>query len=120
MVHSEYPGQTPDIVLFDLFGVVACHQSEEGRDRLVRVADAPAPAFWKAYWDLRPDYDRGDVDGPGYWDRMGRAQGTRFDDRRVADLVEADIASWSAVDAAMVSLVAELADAGRTVALLSN
>ncbi|MEU0239983.1 HAD-IA family hydrolase [Nocardiopsis sp. NPDC006198] len=120
MVHSEHPGQTPDIVLFDLFGVIACHQSEEGRDRLVRVADAPAPAFWKAYWDLRPDYDRGDVDGPGYWDRMGRALGARFDERRVADLVEADIASWSAVDAAMVSLVAELADAGRTVALLSN
>ena len=122
MVNSAQPRQNPDIVLFDLFGVIACHQSEEGRDRLVATADAhvPAPAFWKAYWELRPDYDRGDVDGPGYWGRMARALGVRFDDRRVAALVTADIASWSAVDAAMVALVAELADSGRTVALLSN
>ena len=107
-------------VLFDLFGVIARHQSAEGRDRLVRAAGVPAPAFWDAYWALRPSYDRGETTGPGYWRRVADALGTRFDDRRIAELVEADVAGWSAVDDTMVALVEELAAAGRSVALLSN
>lgn len=114
--------RSPDVVLFDLFGVIARHQSPQGRDRLVREAAMPASdaAFWEAYWEQRPDYDRGDVDGPGYWSRVAASLGTRVDPARAAALVEADIASWSAVDPAMVALVGELAESGRTVALLSN
>ncbi|MGW1889222.1 HAD family hydrolase [Streptomyces sp. NPDC002004] len=107
-------------VLFDLFGVIARHQSADGRTRLVGTAGVPAPDFWEAYWALRPPYDRGEVDGPGYWRQVADALGTRFDERRTAALVEADIASWSAVDPVMVALVEGLAAAGRPVALLSN
>jgi putative hydrolase of the HAD superfamily len=107
-------------VLFDLFGVVACHQSEEGGDRLVRVAGAPAPAFWEAYWARRPSYDRADVSASEYWRRVGEDLGLRFDDHRIAALVEADIASWEAVDDTMVALVGELAASGRRIGLLSN
>src|SRR4051812_223817 len=98
---------TASTVLFDLFGVIARHQSAEGRDRLARTADVEAPAFWEAYWALRPPYDRGQVTGPGYWQRVADALGTRFHGRRIADLIEADIASWSAVDDAMVAAVEE-------------
>ncbi len=35
-------------VLFDLFGVIAHHQSAEGNHRLARTAGVPAPAFWDA------------------------------------------------------------------------
>ncbi|MGW0389832.1 HAD family hydrolase [Streptomyces sp. NPDC003042] len=109
-------------VLFDLFGVLARHQSTEGKNRLARTAgvSVSSPAFWEAYWALRPPYDRGEVTGPGYWRQVARALGTRFDRRRIGDLVEADIASWSAVDDTMVALVEELAASGRRVALLSN
>ncbi|MFD8544545.1 HAD family hydrolase [Streptomyces sp. NPDC059649] len=111
---------TTSTVLFDLFGVIAHHQSAEGRDRLVRTADVDDRAFWEAYWALRPPYDRGEVTGPGYWQRVADALGARFDSRRIADLIEADIASWSAVDDAMVAVVEELAASGRRIALLSN
>ncbi|MFD6948531.1 HAD family hydrolase [Nocardiopsis sp. TSRI0078] len=107
-------------VLFDLFGVLACHQSEEGKDRLVQVAGAPAPAFWEAYWARRLSYDRADVTASEYWHRVGEDVGVRLDDRRIAALVEADIASWSAVDETMVALVGELAASGRRIGLLSN
>ncbi|MEU9033173.1 HAD family phosphatase [Streptomyces sp. NPDC048383] len=108
------------ILLFDLFGVIARHQCAEGRKRLTREAGvAPAP-FWEAYWALRPDYDRGDVDGPGYWSRVADALGTRFDAGTTARLVARDVASWSAVDDRMVDLIGELAAAGRRIALLSN
>ncbi|MEV0372917.1 HAD family phosphatase [Streptomyces sp. NPDC050636] len=107
-------------VLFDLFGVIARHQSMAGKDRLARTAGVPAPAFWDAYWALRPPYDRGDVTGPGYWQQVADSLSTRFDDQRIAELVDADIASWSAVDETMVALVEDLAAAGRRIALLSN
>jgi putative hydrolase of the HAD superfamily len=45
---------------------------------------------------------------------------TRFDRRRIAELIEADIAGWSAVDDTMVALVEELVASGRRIALLSN
>ncbi|MFD0163226.1 HAD family hydrolase [Streptomyces decoyicus] len=107
-------------VLFDLFGVIARHQSTEGKNRLTRTAGVAALAFWDAYWELRPPYDRGEVNGPGYWRQVADAIGACFDDHRIADLVEADMASWSAVDDTMVALVEELAATGRRMGLLSN
>ncbi|MCX5195291.1 HAD family phosphatase [Streptomyces sp. NBC_00249] len=111
----------PATLLFDLFGVIARHQSPEGRQRLLATAGAASPqSFWEAYWDLRPAYDRGELDGPGYWRLVAGALGTRFDAERTAALVEADVASWSAVDEEMVALTGELAASGRDIALLSN
>lgn len=110
----------PLTLLFDMFGVLARHQSAEGKDRLVRVSGAPATAFWGAYWARRLPYDRGDVTAGEYWDGVGQDLGVRFDRERVRALVEADIASWREVDPVMVALVEELAGSGRRVGLLSN
>ncbi|MEV7545661.1 HAD family phosphatase [Streptomyces sp. NPDC089915] len=114
--------EVPGTVLFDMFGVIARTQSPAGRARLVGAAGAePDPdPFWEAYWSLRPPYDSGRLTGPGYWELVAGALGTRFDAERTAALIEADVASWSAVDEEMVGLVGELAASGRTVALLSN
>lgn len=110
----------PLTVLFDMFGVLARHQSVEGKDRLVRVAGAPATAFWDAYWARRHPYDRGDVTAEEYWNEVAQDLGVRFDRERVNALVEADVASWREIDPTMVALVEELVGAGRRVGLLSN
>jgi putative hydrolase of the HAD superfamily len=110
----------PDTVLFDLFGVIARHQSPQGKDRLAGTAGVPAPAFWDAYWALRPPYDRGEVTGPGYWRAVADALGVAFADHQITALIQADIASCNAVDDEMVTLVDELAACGRRIALLSN
>jgi putative hydrolase of the HAD superfamily len=109
-----------DTVLFDLFGVIAHQQSAEGKNRLVQTTGVPAPAFWDAYWALRPPYDRAEVSGPGYWRQVAISLGARLDHRRIEELIEADIASWSIVDAGMVALIEGLAESGRRIALLSN
>jgi putative hydrolase of the HAD superfamily len=109
-----------EALLFDLFGVVARPQSAEGQELLVATADAPAADFWATYWQLRPPYDRGQLTGPQYWRQVADTLGLRFTDERVGDLIEADIASWSALDGEMTALVAELAGAGQRLALLSN
>ncbi|MEU6679085.1 HAD-IA family hydrolase [Streptomyces sp. NPDC046925] len=115
----DSPAST-DVVLFDLFGVIARHQSAEGKDRLVRTAEVPAPAFWDAYWARRQPYDQGELTGPAYWLQVADTLAVDFGERRIAELVEADVASWSAVDETMVALVEELAASGRRIALLSN
>ncbi|MFC8128393.1 HAD family hydrolase [Streptomyces sp. NPDC057302] len=110
----------PDVVLFDLFGVIARHQSAEGKDRLVRTAEVPAAEFWDAYWARRQPYDQGELTGTAYWRQVADSLATHFDEHRIAELIEADTASWSAVDETMVTLVEELAAADRRIALLSN
>lgn len=107
-------------LLFDLFGVIACPQSANGRARIEELAGVEPVALWQAYWGERQDYDRGDIDGPAYWHRIAMRLDADFTPARVAALVQADVTSWSAVDQTMVELLGELAEAGTQLGLLSN
>ncbi|MEU2792036.1 HAD family phosphatase [Streptomyces sp. NPDC007100] len=107
-------------VLFDLFGVIARHQSPAACARLESTARVSGDAFWKSYWALRQPYDRGDRNGAEYWHTVADALGVRFDEERITELIAADVASWSRVDDAMVEYVRGLADNGVTIGLLSN
>ncbi|WP_030669893.1 HAD family phosphatase [Streptomyces rimosus] len=107
-------------VLFDMFGVIARHQSPAACDRLEKTAGVSGDVFWESYWGLRQPYDRGDQNGAHYWRQVADALGTRFDEERIAELIAADVASWSRVDEEMVEYVGRLADRGTTIGLLSN
>jgi putative hydrolase of the HAD superfamily len=109
----------PGAVVFDLFGVIACHQDAAGRDALLAIA-GEGEGLWDAYWRLRPLYDRGVVTATAYWSQVAEALGTRFDEPRIRALVAADVASWSAVDPVMVALVERAAASGTRLGLLSN
>src|SRR5690606_4669096 len=107
----------PDVIVFDLYGVIARTQSPEAVRRIERIAGDPGPAFWDAYWACRPAYDAGQ-ESTAYWADVAARLGTTFPD--VPALIEADLDSWTEMDDAMVALVHELADEGRTLGLLSN
>ncbi|MEV0271540.1 HAD family phosphatase [Hamadaea sp. NPDC050747] len=104
-----------EVLLFDLFGVIARPQSEAGRRRLEALAGVPADAFWAAYWGLREPYDRGEVDGRAYWDQVGVTLGRSLD---AEALIAADVASWAALDDEVVRFVGRID--GPRLALLSN
>ncbi|TDC54809.1 HAD family phosphatase [Actinomadura sp. KC345] len=106
-----------DVIVFDLYGVIARTQSPEAVRRIEEIAGDPGPAFWDAYWSCRPAYDAGQ-ESAAYWAGVADLLGTAFPD--VPALVEADLDSWTDVDDAMVALVHELAGEGRTLGLLSN
>jgi len=105
------------VIIFDLFGVIARTQSEAARRRLEDLAGISGAPFWDAYWACRPAYDAGQ-DSAAYWASVADRLGTRFPD--VPALIEADLDSWSEADPEMVALVTALADQGRTLGLLSN
>lgn len=49
----------PDVIVFDLFGVIARTQSPEAVREIEEIAGASGAPFWDAYWALRPAYDAG-------------------------------------------------------------
>ena len=117
------PESAPTAVVFDLFGVIACAQSPAGQAEILAAAGVPAGRageFWRAYWELRPSYDRGRCSGPDYWRSVAGAVGTTFTRARIAGLIAADCGSWRAVDPRMLDLLDVLARSGLTLGLLSN
>jgi putative hydrolase of the HAD superfamily len=109
-----------DAVIFDYGGVLCLPQPPGDRARLEAIARVEPARFWEAYWGLREPYDRGSLDGAGYWAAVGGALGRRFSAGEVARLVAADAASWSHADEAMVAWASALRRAGLRTALLSN
>lgn len=108
------------VLLFDLFGVIARTQSPASLAEIEGLGEAPAAEFWAAYWELRQPYDRGEETGPEYFQTVGRRLGRTYQPRRLGELVDADVRSWSAVDDQMVDFVRRLAAGGHRLGLLSN
>ncbi|MFI0409678.1 HAD family hydrolase [Actinomadura sp. 3N508] len=107
----------PDVIVFDLYGVIARTQTAAAVRRIEEVAGVGGTPFWDAYWSCRPAYDAGQ-ESADYWAVVADVLGVAFPD--VPALIEADLDSWTDVDDTMVALVHELADRGRTLGLLSN
>jgi putative hydrolase of the HAD superfamily len=113
----------PTAVVFDLFGVIACPQSPAGRAEILAAAGVPvgrAEEFWRAYWVLRPSYDRGRLSGPDYWRSVAGTFDITLPQARISELIAADCGSWRAVDPRMLDLLDVLARSGLTLGLLSN
>ncbi|TRX72736.1 HAD-IA family hydrolase [Pseudomonas mangiferae] len=107
------------VLLFDLFGVIARTQSEPDKRLLQGLGRAEPDTFWPAYWQRRRPYDLGQP-ARDYWTAVGNAVGTRYSRDEIQVLVEADIASWSRIDKAMVDYLQSLDAAGYQLGLLSN
>ncbi|MET9960033.1 HAD-IA family hydrolase [Streptomyces sp. NPDC006326] len=112
------PANRP-IVLFDLFGVIACHQRPGAMDEMAALSGASTDAFTAAYWACRPPYDAGQWSAPQYWTAVLRRLSLTAGPSTTEKLRLADIDSWSRVDDRMVAYVQSLRDVAE-VALLSN
>lgn len=109
-------------VVFDYGGVISRWPSDEDMTTLAGAADAPVQRLTDAYWQLRPAYDRADLDAPEYWRRVGRIAGhmPEYSDAEIAELTELDSDSWLHLQAGTVALIEELAASGHRLAVLSN
>jgi len=107
------------IVLFDLFGVIALQQRPGALAQLAACCDVPEDAFTKAYWDLRQPYDAGRQSAPEYWAAVLRLLSRPAGPGTIEKLRLADIDSWSRVDRRMVAFTQSLRSRAK-VAVLSN
>ncbi|MGW1055710.1 HAD-IA family hydrolase [Streptomyces sp. NPDC002521] len=108
-----------NIVLFDLFGVIARHQRPGALEEMAARCQAHTDAFTTAYWACRPPYDAGRQSAPEYWTAVLRRLSLSVDADMIEELRLTDINSWSRVDDRMVAYVQSLRDVAE-VAVLSN
>ncbi len=110
-----------NIVLFDLFGVIARHQRPGALANMAARCHTPTDAFTTAYWACRPPYDAGQQSAPEYWTAVLRrlSPHAEADADTIEELRRTDIDSWSRVDDRMVAYVQSLRQVAE-VALLSN
>ncbi len=107
-------------VMFD-FGGVICHpQPERDLAMLARAAGCTVAEFSGAYWPYRLDYDRAALDSMNFWQRVAGRLGRSFDAAQVKELARLDVASWMHLQVGTVALIADMAEAGHRLALLSN
>jgi putative hydrolase of the HAD superfamily len=107
-------------VLFDYGGVICTPQPDSDVARLASAAGVPVPAFCDAYWEHRLDYDRAELDGTTYWQKVAAGVGRSFTAAQVAELIRLDNESWLHLRPGTVALIEDVAAAGYRLALLSN
>jgi putative hydrolase of the HAD superfamily len=107
-------------VVFDYGGVVCTPQPDEDVALLAAAAGVPVPDFQGPYWAYRLSYDRAELDGTTYWQKVAAALGLSFPAPQVAELIRLDTASWLHLCDGTVTLLKDLAAAGYRLALLSN
>ncbi len=107
-------------VLFDYGGVICTPQPDEDVVAMAAAAGVGVPEFRDAYWAYRLSYDRTELDGTTYWQKVSAALGRSFQASQMAELNRLDIASWQHMNEGTVALIEDLAAAGHRLALLSN
>jgi putative hydrolase of the HAD superfamily len=109
-----------EAVIFDYGGVLCFYPSEEQIDELAALCGVSRAEFLNHYWGLRVPYDRGDYDGPGYWERFGQQSGRAYSASQIREFIDRDIQFWLNVDKRMIGWVREMRAAGIKLGLISN
>ena len=107
-------------VVFDLFGVLTRGQSQRGVDAMARSLGVGPSSFHAAYWADRPDYDRGVLSGPEYWDRVARSLTREVDRRLIERLIAIDVDSWDRPEPSMVEFAGAVSRSHLAAAIVSN
>ncbi|WP_328447212.1 MULTISPECIES: HAD family hydrolase [unclassified Amycolatopsis] len=104
-------------IVFDYGDVLS--KPSAARPELAAKLGAPLPAFEQAYWDLRIPYDAGSTPLE-YWQAVGDAVGRPVDEALSDELTRIDVEGWAHLEPSSKDLLEALAEAGASLALLSN
>ena len=107
-------------VLFD-YGLVLSGRPDPGAWRRMKsTLGANDPAFHDAYWRHRHTYDLGLLNGPRYWQTVGRDLHRDPTASQIAALIETDIELWTQPNQPMINWAAALQRNGVLTGILSN
>jgi putative hydrolase of the HAD superfamily len=104
-------------VLCDYGEVISLGQPLPDRLALEQEAGRVGEEFWFAYWHHRPGYDRGTTGVADYWSAV---LGIRPDRRKLARLIELDVAGWLHTNSDTLAATERAAARGLRLAILSN
>lgn len=111
------PGRT---VVFDYGEVISRFPDDASRRRIEELAGVDPGVLWPSYGRHRHALDRGTLSSGAYWRAIEADTGADWSRTRVHELWAADFPSWFTPEPGTLDVIADLADGGTRLALLSN
>ncbi|MDR2073368.1 MAG: HAD family phosphatase [Spirochaetaceae bacterium] len=107
-------------VAFDYGGVISLPQDKKAMEDLARMAGIDTPLMQRMYWDLRPVYDQGLVNGGEFYRNILAGMGIFPDSAVIEQMVERDLESWSRINPGTEQLMKKVKQEGLKLGVLSN
>ena len=111
------PGLT---VVFDYGEVISRFPDDASRRRIEELAGVDPAALWASYGAHRHALDHGRLTATAYWRAVEADTGADWSRTRVHELWAADFPSWFVPEPGTLDVIADLADGGTRLAILSN
>ncbi|MDR2313979.1 MAG: HAD family phosphatase [Spirochaetaceae bacterium] len=107
-------------VAFDYGGVISLPQDKKAMEDLARMAGIDTPRMQRLYWDYRPVYDRGLVNGGEFYRNILAGAGSFPGNAVIEQMVERDLESWSHINPETERLMKRVKEEGLKLGVLSN
>ena len=113
-------GRGYSCAIFDFGGVIS-HPPRPGFfTEMGELLDVDPARFVEAYRHHRTEYDRGSIEGLQYWKAVVHMCGGNDRKGTVDELIERDMAGWTAINQAVLETIRSIGDSGCRLAVLSN
>lgn len=107
-------------VIFDYGKVLSQPQHDSDIEAMATTCGLPRQSFESLYWQYRPAYDEGHLDGRGYWQAIAEQSNQTFAEDKLLTLIKLDGESWSRPNEPTLQWAEELRKHGLLTPILSN
>ena len=107
-------------VVFDYGMVLSEPPHAEAQEQLHRISGLTAEELDRHYWVDRHAYDRGDISGLHFWERLAAAANLPLSAEEIDELNRWDARMWTTANPEMLAWHATLKQKGLTTGILSN
>lgn len=107
-------------VVFDYGMVLSCPPQAHARQEILRITGLPQERFDQIYWIDRHAYDRGELNGLSFWQKLVSDAGLNLSNEEVARLNFWDAEMWTSVNPEMLAWHGQLKQRGLQTGILSN
>jgi putative hydrolase of the HAD superfamily len=107
-------------VVFDYGMVLSGPQHHEAHQELRRITGLSHDDFERHYWADRLAYDRGDLTGITFWQKLGADAGLSLSPDDISLLDDWDARMWTTINPVMLAWHSQLKANGFRTAILSN
>jgi putative hydrolase of the HAD superfamily len=107
-------------VVFDYGMVLSGPPETEAKNTLHRLSGLSPEEFDRYYWVDRHAYDRGELTGIGFWQKLASDAGLALTPQQIAELNHWDARMWTTVNSDMLAWHKVLKEKGFKTGILSN
>ena len=107
-------------VVFDYGMVLSGPPHTQSHDALKRITGLSHEAFERLYWIDRHAYDRGDLTGLAFWEKLVSDAGLKLSSEQIADLNHWDARMWTTINPETLAWHRQLKGHGLKTGILSN